>query len=102
MQLLKVARNLCVSILFAMITLVVQAQTVSNLNASKNATWPKQAIRIIVTFTPGGAPDILARVLAENWQQALGMPVLVENKPGYGGNIGAELVAKSDPDGLRS
>lgn len=65
----------------------------------KNTTWPKHAIRIIVTFTPGGAPDILARVLAESWQQNLGVPVLVENRPGYGGNIGADLVAKSEPDG---
>ena len=65
----------------------------------KNTVWPKQAIRIIVTFTPGGAPDILARVLAESWQQSLGVPVLVENRPGYGGNIGADLVAKSEPDG---
>lgn len=63
------------------------------------AVWPKQAIRIVVTFTPGGAPDILARVLAESWQHSLGVPVLVENRPGYGGNIGADLVAKSDPDG---
>ncbi len=66
---------------------------------TSNAPWPKQAIRIIVTFTPGGAPDILARVLAESWQKSLGVPVLVENRPGYGGNIGADLVAKSDPDG---
>jgi tripartite-type tricarboxylate transporter receptor subunit TctC len=65
----------------------------------KNAAWPKQAIRIVVSFTPGGAPDILARVLAESMQQQLGVPVLVENRPGYGGNIGAEIVAKSDPDG---
>ena len=65
----------------------------------KNTAWPKQAIRIIVTFTPGGAPDILARVLAESWQQTLGVPVLVENRPGYGGNIGADIVAKSIPDG---
>jgi tripartite-type tricarboxylate transporter receptor subunit TctC len=65
----------------------------------KSASWPKQNIRIVVSFTPGGAPDILARVLAESWQQSLGVPVLVENRPGYGGNIGAELVAKSEPDG---
>ncbi|WP_251375067.1 tripartite tricarboxylate transporter substrate binding protein [Polynucleobacter sp. MWH-UH35A] len=64
-----------------------------------NSAWPRQPIRIIVTFTPGGAPDILARVLAESWQQSLGVPVLVENKPGYGGNIGADIVAKSEPDG---
>ena len=74
-----------------------QAQTSKPIKA--NSAWPKQAIRIIVTFTPGGAPDILARVLAESWQQSLGVPVLVENRPGYGGNIGADLVAKSDPDG---
>jgi tripartite-type tricarboxylate transporter receptor subunit TctC len=61
--------------------------------------WPKQPIRIIVTFTPGGAPDILARVLAEHWQKNLSVPVLVENRPGVGGNIGADLVAKSEPDG---
>jgi tripartite-type tricarboxylate transporter receptor subunit TctC len=67
--------------------------------SSKNTAWPKQAIRIVVSFTPGGAPDILARVLAESMQQNLGVPVLVENRPGYGGNIGAEIVAKSDPDG---
>ena len=72
---------------------------VSNAYSQVKTAWPKQAIRIIVTFTPGGAPDILARVLAENWQQTLGVPVLVENRPGYGGNIGADLVAKSDPDG---
>jgi tripartite-type tricarboxylate transporter receptor subunit TctC len=53
----------------------------------------------VVSFTPGGAPDILARALAESWQQSLGVPVLVENRPGYGGNIGADIVAKSDPDG---
>jgi len=64
-----------------------------------DTAWPKQAIKIVVTFTPGGAPDILARVLAESWQKSLGVPVLVENRPGYGGNIGADLVAKSEPDG---
>jgi len=72
----------------------VQAQSSSQAKA-----WPMQPIRIIVTFTPGGAPDILARVLAESWQKSLGVPVLVENRPGYGGNIGADLVAKSEADG---
>ena len=55
---------------------------VSNAHSQTKTTWPKQTIRIIVTFTPGGAPDILARVLAENWQQTLGVPVIVENRPG--------------------
>ena len=84
-----------VFLLFALETFSAHAQT----NTNTKTPWPKQAIRIIVTFTPGGAPDILARILAESWQQSLGVPVLVENRPGYGGNIGADLVAKSEPDG---
>lgn len=68
-------------------------------SSKQSNSWPKQPIRIIVTFTPGGAPDILARILAESWQQSLGVPVLVENRPGFGGNIGADHVARSDPDG---
>jgi tripartite-type tricarboxylate transporter receptor subunit TctC len=65
----------------------------------KSASWPKHNIRLVVSFTPGGAPDLGARELAESWQQSLGGPVVVENRPGYGGNIGAENVAKSEPDG---
>lgn len=90
----------CLLVLMACVTTLSafgQPKTIANTTA--NSAWPKQAIRIIVTFTPGGAPDILARVLAENWQQSLGIPVLVENKPGFGGNIGADFVAKSQPDG---
>ena len=68
-------------------------------NPVKNTAWPKQAIRIVVTFPAGGAPDILARVLAESWQPSLNVPVLIENRPGVGGNIGADIVAKSNPDG---
>jgi tripartite-type tricarboxylate transporter receptor subunit TctC len=95
MRLSKVLKNFLLISLLWMIGFAVHAQS----TPQKNAAWPKQPIRIIVTFTPGGAPDILARVLAENWQQSLGVPVLVENRPGYGGNIGADLVAKSEPDG---
>ena len=84
--------------LFAVISTIGFA-TYAQAGPQKSTVWPKQPIRIIVTFTPGGAPDILARALAENWQKSLGVPVLVENRPGYGGNIGAELVAKSEPDG---
>lgn len=95
MQLIKATKKLGLLILLCSVVFVVQAQT----NPKQGSTWPNQAIRIIVPFTPGGAPDILARVLAESWQQSLSVPVLVENRPGYGGNIGADMVAKSDPDG---
>ena len=65
-------------------------------------SWPNittEPVKIIVTFTPGGAPDILARVLAENWQKDHNNQVIVENKPGAGGNIGTELATKAPANG---
>lgn len=59
--------------------------------------FPKQPIRLVVTFPSGGAPDILARLFAD--KANLGQPVVVENVPGAGGNIGADRVAKAAPDG---
>ena len=65
---------------------------------AQTGAWPTRPVRIIVTFPPGGAPDTLARVLAEKWS-GLGQPIVVENKPGAGGNLGADIVAKSPGDG---
>jgi tripartite-type tricarboxylate transporter receptor subunit TctC len=86
-----------IALLFPLLFLTASA--FAQTNPVKNTAWPKQAIRIVVTFPAGGAPDILARVLAESWQPALNVPVLIENRPGVGGNIGADIVAKSSPDG---
>jgi tripartite-type tricarboxylate transporter receptor subunit TctC len=61
--------------------------------------YPTRPIRIVVAFVPGGATDILARLLSQRFYDAFGQVTTVENRPGAGGNIGAELVAKSPPDG---
>jgi tripartite-type tricarboxylate transporter receptor subunit TctC len=63
------------------------------------AAWPNKAVRIVVPYAPGGANDILARVLAEKLTPVLGQPVLVENKPGAGAMVGSDFVAKATPDG---
>ncbi len=62
-------------------------------------TYPNRAITIIAPFPAGGLVDVLARAVGEEISKALGQPVIVENKPGAGGNLGAELVAKAAPDG---
>ena len=62
-------------------------------------SYPSKTIRIVVPFAPGGTTDLLGRIAAEHLQSAWGANVVVENKSGAGGNIGAEQVAKSAPDG---
>ena len=61
--------------------------------------WPQKPIKIIVPYPPGGTSDILARSLAPKLQETFGQPIVVENKPGATGNVGADFVAKSPPDG---
>jgi len=61
--------------------------------------WPEKPIRLVVPFPPGGVVDLLARSLSPHLQASLGQPIVIENRAGAGGNVGAEAVAKAAPDG---
>ena len=62
-------------------------------------SYPTRPIRLIAPFPAGGLVDVLARAIGDELAKTLGQPIIVENKPGAGGNIGADLVAKAEPDG---
>ena len=78
------------AVLAAALTLTAQAQT---------SNWPEKAIRFVVPYTPGGGTDTVTRHIAEKITQDAKWTFLVDNKPGGGGNIGIDIVAKSKPDG---
>src|SRR5437762_3991795 len=68
-------------------------------SAAFSQDYPAKPIRIIVSYAPGGGTDVIARVLAKKLNEALGQAVIVENRPGAGGNIGTEALAKAAADG---
>jgi tripartite-type tricarboxylate transporter receptor subunit TctC len=84
---------------FGIGVLVALAAALGLAGAASAQDYPKQPIRLIVPFAPGGGADLMARVLGEPLAKRLGQPVVIENKPGAGATIGADLVAKAPPDG---
>ena len=81
----------------AIVTLVMAA--CSTLSIAQAQTWPTKPLRVIVNFPPGGAADQLARAIGQPLSEALGQPVVIENRAGANGNIGGEAVARAANDG---
>jgi len=84
---------------FAALTLVAGIASLGGVSTAAAADYPSQAIRVIVPFAPGGSTDIVARIVTQGMSEALGQPMVVENKGGAGGAIGAAEAARAKPDG---
>ena len=83
----------------ALAALMLPFATASAQDANAAQNWPTGTVRIVVPFPPGGGADGLPRVLTEALSKAWGQPVIIENKAGAGGNVGAEFVSRAAPDG---
>ena len=68
-------------------------------SAGAQVSYPSRPITVVIGFSAGGTTDIIARLISDELRKGLGQPIIIENRPGAGGNIGAELVAKARPDG---
>jgi tripartite-type tricarboxylate transporter receptor subunit TctC len=75
------------------------AITLWGATAQAETAWPTRPIKIMVGFAAGGSTDVTARIIGQALAQRLGQPVIIENRPGAGGNIAADATAKADPDG---
>ncbi len=84
---------------FTALALVASGLMASSVALAQPADYPSKPIRIIVPFAPGGATDVLARMVGAKLQESWSQPVVVDNRPGAGGNIGAEAAARSPNDG---
>src|SRR5438477_12138576 len=83
----------------AFCTLVFVGLTPAAPSVSAQGVYPNRQITIVVGFSAGGSTDIVARLLADEMRRTWGQPVVIDNRPGAGGNIGAAIVAKAKPDG---
>jgi tripartite-type tricarboxylate transporter receptor subunit TctC len=86
-------KRLCLAVAIALAAFALQA------GGAFAQTYPSKPIRIVVPFVAGGAVDTMARMIGAKVSETLGQPVIVENRPGAGGNVAADAVAKSPPDG---
>ena len=79
--------------------LVALAALAGASGATAQSAYPSRPITIVVGFSAGGTTDIITRLISDELRKGLGQPIIIDNKPGAGGNIGADIVAKSKPDG---
>ena len=84
---------------FVMCCIAVPLSAATQAAEISAATYPAKTVRIVVGFSPGGSTDVTARIVAQKMSESWRQQVIVENRPGAGGNIGAEAVAKAPPDG---
>jgi tripartite-type tricarboxylate transporter receptor subunit TctC len=80
-------------------SLLVVPTALSGVAAAQAQGWPAKPVRLVVPFVPGGTVDTVARAMSQKYTEAWKQPVIVDNRPGAGGNIGADNVAKSAPNG---
>src|SRR5690606_9504956 len=80
-------------------TVILAASGLAFAQQSSQATWPARPVRIVVPVSPGGSTDLQARVMANKLTEMLGVPFIVDNRPGGGAVIGTNTVAKATPDG---
>ena len=80
-------------------TFAAAIAAVVGIGAAQAQSYPAKPIRLVVPYTPGAGTDTIARILAQKAGESLGQQVVVDNRPGAGGTIGTEIVAKSQPDG---
>jgi tripartite-type tricarboxylate transporter receptor subunit TctC len=82
-------------------TIVAAGLTAGSLGGAhaQSAAWPNKAVHLNVAFAPGGPVDIIARIIGPKLTETLGQPMVIDNRPGAGGNVGTTYVAKSAPDG---
>ena len=93
------SRRLVLRSLAALTTVVIAAAVATPAQAQTDGPWPTRPITWVVPFTPGGSTDVIGRTIGQKLADVLKQPVVVDNKPGAAGAVGAAFVAKSKPDG---